>query len=831
MHEELVRLACSLDERRAVLDMIFETLIKGSNLKHIGCSDSDTIRCLDFLKCICADQTKITGVNPLVSIYTNYIDRKKSPEFILRSANMEMTTYDIKLLCDASHDGLKYLDLSGNWLTNLIDKLVFEDDLQGFRSLEIIDVSNTGLSTADVKSLFTALRNGNFPKLKKLHFLPAPLTDCVDVILQAVDHLAFPFSKELILQKCGVRKDNRRNIHKILCEGKLRDLREIDLSDNVLPGCMIELLGDDDLRFENLKTIDVSNTGLSTADVKSLFIGLRDRKFPKLKELYFLPAPLTDCLGVILETVDHPAFPFSGKLLLKNSSVNKEDIKSIHKAFLDGELQNLWMIDLSDNVLTDCMIDLLGEGDFPIFSSLKMLNLNNSQLGPADVKCLFTALRSGKFPNLQYLYFLPAIMTDCLAHILSCEEHHSLWRGGYPLKRVLPLQNAALTNNDLKSLFRATPLRKTSFLKNIELSDNILTNGFEEALNTADLVTYPLLTHLEIARTELSAGDITVICSAVRSPKFPKLRCHLGDLFAAAVPQELQKLRSLELNEIKLSVQDCRVIHELVANDKMPNLELLKMSNTFGGGYMRFLFGESEIISFHSLSNLDMTRTSLNKSDLEILSQAITEDKVPQLQKLNLSCNILTESLDEILKSINQNLVELILIDTGLTDIDVKNLCSAITGKKFLKLKTLDLSCNTLTNHIGELFCATDEVLPCLCELPLIETALSKRDLTSLSEAVRSGKLPLLTEIHLVGNNQLQIKTELKSLMKEANIYIGHTFRKGGCKVFWCTWNPKRKLNLCLDEKDYAPSFLKRLKTAICLESTVIIGDTEWHRL
>ena len=205
-----------------------------------------------------------------------------------------------------------------------------------------------------------------------------------------------------------------------------------------------------------------------------------------------------------------------------------------------------------------------------------------------------------------------------------------------------------------------------------------------------------------------------------------------------------------------------------MVNDKIPNLELLNLSfNNFSGGYLGYLFGKSDIVLFRSLRKLDIRGTELNKSDLDILSQAIGEDKIPQLHELQISrINSFTESLNGILDSISQHLVEIKLVNEGLGDADLKRLCSAITGKKFLKLKTLALSCNTLTNHIGQMFCATDEVvLPCLLRLALIETALNKTDLKSLSESVRSGKLPLLTWIHLAGNDLLLYYVDTTILM------------------------------------------------------------------
>ena len=198
-----------------------------------------------------------------MSIYIDYTIRTKSPVFRPHSLNMEMTTRDVGLLCDAAQKGglnsLTELILPGNTLTNVIKKLVSDDrsvsDYPVFRSLERIDISNTRLNTSDVQSLFTAIHDGKFPKLKELQFLPAPLTDCLSVILKTAHHPAFPFSKDLMLQKSCLSKNDIKCLHKALCDGKLQDLREINLSDNMLTDCLIEILGKADLpRFEALQT-------------------------------------------------------------------------------------------------------------------------------------------------------------------------------------------------------------------------------------------------------------------------------------------------------------------------------------------------------------------------------------------------------------------------------------------------------------------------------------------------------------------------------------------------------------------------------------------------
>ena len=960
MHEQVVRFACSLDEKRVVLSRIFETIYTNPGVTSNA----------SLLESICNEQAAITGINPLMSIYIDYTICTQSPAFIARSMDVKMTKYDIGHLCEAAHAGdlnsLTSLDLSGNTLTNSLANLVLGDNCPKFRSLETIDLSNTGLgatdvkrlftalhdgkfpnlknlrflpapltdclsvmlqganhpafpfkwhlmlqksclsrndiqsigkalregklpdlreinlsgnmltdritelldkidhstfealetidlsntelSTTDVKCLFTALHYGKFPKLKSFQFLPAPLTDCLSVMLQGANHPAFPFKWHLMLQKSCLSRNDIRSLGKALREGKLPDLREINLSGNMLTDCITELLDKTDhSTFEALETIDLSDTELSTTDVKCLFTALHNGKFPNLKNLRFLPAPLTGCLSVVLEAADHPAFPFKWHLMLQKSCLNRNDIRSVGKALRKGKLRDLTGIDLSDNMLTDYITDLLGEADEFRFATLKMLNISNCQLGPADVKCLFKALHSRRFPSLREFSFLPATMTDCLAHILSCELTRTStstcsnfrFNEYYPFSNVLPLQNAALSRNDMKSLFSDISLRRFSDVKAIDLSGNTLTNGFKEALQSTTLVHYAYLEILKMERTELSADDITAICSVIRRGAFPRLKSFLlKDIFAAAKSQELSRLKTLQLNGMKLVKQDLSAIHEGVASNRLPNLKLLNLSDTILSDYVGSIFGHPDIARFQSLHVLQITNTRLRETDLDILSQALLEGKIPALEELHISNNTLSKNLGKLLDGINHCLTLLDLEDTHLAATDVKSLCSAIREKKFLKLSMVSLCHNILTNHIGEMLCASDEVeLPNLVELWLIRTGLNGTDVAGLSQAVKSARLPKLKHLHLDRNN-LQRKQELLDLMEvsKAQINIGHLTRRvlGQEEYYqyrWCTRFPKRKLQLYLDVNDYPSEFFAMLKTADSYGSIVLINNTEFERI
>ena len=344
-----------------------------------------------------------------------------------------------------------------------------------------------------------------------------------------------------------------------------------------------------------------------------------------------------------------------------------------------------------------------------------------------------------------------------------------------------------------------------------------------------------------------NVDDTKAIFSGMRCDKFPKPVSFLKYIFSVADPQELSLLEFLHLYGIKIVKQDLIAIHEVVASDKVPNLRLLDLSNNILTDTMRSLFGDSDRVVFKELYSLRINNTGLTRSDLAILSQNLKEGKLPHLKYMDLSGNTLTNNLGTLLDAINQNLKLLHLDETHLADTDVRNLCSAITGKKFLKLEEISLRFNNLTNYISEMFCATTEVvLPSLRFIWLTSTALIERDVAGLSKSVKSGKLPALKALFLAQNNLTYIQ-ELWDLIKlcKAQICIvdenstSREYHRNGTLSFkilyralWKTCSPEWKLQLYLNVNDVIhPDDLPMLKTADCSGSTVSIGGTKFERV
>ena len=144
--------------------------------------------------------------------------------------------------------------------------------------------------------------------------------------------------------------------------------------------------------------------------------------------------------------------------------------------------------------------------------------------------------------------------------------------------------------------------------------------------------------------------------------------------------------------------------------------------------------------------------------DVRSLSSAVAFGKLPVLKHLSLSCNTLTQCLGDLFGCVFPRLRRLYVNNAQLCGIDMKSLCKAVEDGKIPKLKVLNLSDNNLTDTVADLL-ATDYLT--LKKLWLCNSRLSEGDIISLSAAFREDKLKGLTDLTLVGNN---LKNQLRNL-------------------------------------------------------------------
>ena len=264
-------------------------------------------------------------------------------------------------------------------------------------------------------------------------------------------------------------------------------------------------------------------------------------------------------------------------------------------------------------------------------------------------------------------------------------------------------------------------LSKSAKLRNLEFSNNTLTGCLSKLFNGSDDHTFEFLERLSLDHTKLSRDDHTCLSVAANDGKLPKL----------------QKLR-LPYN----TLTDC----------------------------MADLMGPVEFSGFKSLTVLDLTKTKLNKGDIEQLNSAARVHKLTKLTYLYLSHNWLTDCMQALLKNPTRSLFEsletLWMTYASLSKIDIITLSTAMRDGILPKLRFLHLEGNCLTECMGDFLGVFDDHPFRLAELNLKSSQLAKTDLEDISFAVNSNKFPELVYLNIGLNDKSNSQNTVKGLIK-----------------------------------------------------------------
>ena len=167
-----------------------------------------------------------------------------------------------------------------------------------------------------------------------------------------------------------------------------------------------------------------------------------------------------------------------------------------------------------------------------------------------------------------------------------------------------------------------------------------------------------------------------------------------------------------------------------------------------------------------SLSHLNVYYCKMSGSVREALVQGLT--RCPQIEYLNLSGNILTGLLDNLLSgSIQYKLSHLYVGYTGLRESDVRSITKAARANNLPNLKELTISGSTLTGLVGVLMGGADHPgCTSLEVLGMNRISVSKDDMKCLSQAVVAGKLPRLQCLILWYNNLYLMTEEVEHFVR-----------------------------------------------------------------
>ena len=271
-------------------------------------------------------------------------------------------------------------------------------------------------------------------------------------------------------------------------------------------------------------------------------------------------------------------------------------------------------------------------------------------------------------------------------------------------------------------------------------------------------------------------------------------------------------LEQLYLEKTDLSEEDFININKAFSESKLPKLKYLGLQGNYLQGSMKILLGQPNGQKFPSLKGLWIQNTALSRDDIQAIVECSRAGQLPMLQHLNLSHNTLKDSMgilfDDKKIPAFPALRDLTLKYTDLNTADITRLSQAAQNGKLKTLEILNLKGNKLVCCLRSLFGNTAHPgFPSLEQLSLDNATLNKVDVSSLSQAITSDKLPKLKLLTLKFNNLCSSERETEELIKN------------------CVFQYKHRMHLELNENNLSEDFCTEMKS-FCLDSNILLTTT-----
>ena len=151
-----------------------------------------------------------------------------------------------------------------------------------------------------------------------------------------------------------------------------------------------------------------------------------------------------------------------------------------------------------------------------IYLNLVKLRVNNAKLRKNDIRCLGQAVSEGKLPRLEYLDLSDNILTACLEELLSPTPSHQFLR-----TLMLNNAQLSSVDLDLNSLSEAAHKGRLANLTDLYLSCNVLTNCMKILLDDVTEKKFSLLQKLYIENTQLNSDDLVFLSDALKFGALP----------------------------------------------------------------------------------------------------------------------------------------------------------------------------------------------------------------------------------------------------------------------------------------------------------------------
>ena len=217
------------------------------------------------------------------------------------------------------------------------------------------------------------------------------------------------------------------------------------------------------------------------------------------------------------------------------------------------------------------------------------------------------------------------------------------------------------------------------------LSLNLLTVSLNHLFGGEDHPGFPSLQKLDLVITHLDALREAVKNELSQLQQIALIKNVLTCLFKLLYGKDhpgFESLQILDLLDTELDAADDDALCEAVKQNKLPQLQQIDLSQNVLTGQLKLLFGGEDHPGFPSQQKLDLAITVLDAADADALGEAMKQNKLPQLQQIDLRLYVLTWQLKHRFGGEDhpgfESLQILDLLDTKLDAADVDALGEAV---------------------------------------------------------------------------------------------------------------------------------------------------------
>ena len=406
--------------------------------------------------------------------------------------------------------------------------------------------------------------------------------------------------------------------------------------------------------------------------------------------------------------------------------------------------------------------------EIPLCPFLTEMSLENLELDKSVFTALSNAVKNDNLPLLCHLSF-----AGCWTSLTG--KLSELFQSPWPTLTHLDLFDCCTDEEDIKSLTNYLSADST-VLDSLVLHGGAKTEGTTTS-SVFNIMFQSALSNIKtLSLGEVSKQDYRSIAVAINNGNLPKLtKLHISmkegynrTLRNAAARKskrkyDMKKLNSIgtaSLTDLSLLTFVCSRIHLQTAASSARKSAVTKLdiSHTYGiCGNLSKMFSEG----FPSLKDLILSDCGLNSLDLSTLAKASSEDKLPALTSLDLSCNEKCVGYFQHLFSKGQKWSEMITLNVRQdveSNEDFQSFIHPVHSGALRSLQNLVLSTNNSDSHL--LTCRslkwTDLStlhVHCACRQGSSDHV---KLLQQISTAVEMGLLPQLHALHVTSNFMLE---------------------------------------------------------------------------